>query len=57
VVLSAARHAHDRDYRLIVLEDLTADPDQEVHDFLLQRIFPRQAEVISSAGLNGLLQL
>ena len=57
VVLSAVRDGHDRDYRLIVLEDLTADPDQEVHDFLLQRIFPRQAEVISSAGLNGLLQL
>jgi hypothetical protein len=25
-------------------------------DFLLRRIFPRQAEVISSADLNGLLQ-
>jgi hypothetical protein len=36
--------------------DLTADPDQEVDDFLLQRIFPRQAEVISSADLTGLLQ-
>jgi nicotinamidase-related amidase len=56
VVLSAVRDGHDRDYRLIVMEDLTTDPDQEVHDFLLQRIFPRQAEVISSADLNGLLQ-
>jgi hypothetical protein len=25
-------------------------------DFLLRQIFPRQAEVISSADLNGLLQ-
>jgi nicotinamidase-related amidase len=56
VVLSAVRDGHDRDYRLIVLADLTADRDQEVHDFLRQRIFPRQAEVIGSADLNDLLQ-
>jgi nicotinamidase-related amidase len=56
VVLSAVRDGHDRDYRLIVLSDLTADPDTEVHDFLVRRIFPRQAEVISSADLPGLLQ-
>jgi nicotinamidase-related amidase len=56
VVLSAVRDGHDRDYRLIVLADLTADPDQEVHDFLLRRIFPRQAEVISSADLSSLLR-
>lgn len=55
VVLSAVRDGHDRDYRLIVLSDLTADRDQEVHDFLVQRIFPRQAEVISSADLPVLL--
>jgi nicotinamidase-related amidase len=56
VVLSAVRDGHDRDYRLVVLSDLSADPDQEVHDFLVQRIFPRQAEVISSADLPGLLR-
>jgi nicotinamidase-related amidase len=56
VVLSAVRDGHDRDYRLIVLADLTADRDQETHDFLLRRIFPRQAEVISSTDLTGLLQ-
>jgi nicotinamidase-related amidase len=55
VVLSAVRDGHDRDYRLIVLEDLTADRDDEVHRFLVERIFPRQAEVISSADLDGLL--
>jgi nicotinamidase-related amidase len=55
VVLSAVRDGHDRDYRLIVLSDLTADRDQDAHEFLLQRLFPRQAEVIGSADLPGLL--
>lgn len=40
---------------LIVLSDLCADPDPEVHDFLLWRIFPRQAEVVISAELRSRL--
>lgn len=55
VVLSTVRDAHDRDYRLFVLADLTADPDQEVHDFLTARIFPRQAHVITTPDLEALL--
>lgn len=55
VVLSTVRDASDRDYRVLVLSDATADPDAEVHDFLTQRIFPRQADVISVAELDGLL--
>jgi nicotinamidase-related amidase len=55
VVLSAVRDGHDRDYRLIVVSDLTADRDSQVHDFLLQRIFPPQADVVSSADLDALL--
>jgi nicotinamidase-related amidase len=55
VVLSTVRDAHDRDYRLIVLSDLCADPEADVHAFLTERIFPRQAEVISSSDLGGLL--
>ena len=55
VVLSTVRDAHDRDYRVFVLADLTADPDQEAHDFLLARIFPRQAHVITAADLPGLM--
>ncbi|MGA9857239.1 MAG: cysteine hydrolase [Solirubrobacteraceae bacterium] len=55
VVLSAVRDAHDRDYRLIVLSDLCADPEADVHAFLIDRIFPRQAEVITSGELHGLL--
>jgi nicotinamidase-related amidase len=56
VVLSTVRDAHDRDYRLIVVSDLCRDFDPEVHDFLTQRVFPRQAEVIGSADLDGLLK-
>ena len=28
--------------------DCCSDQDVEVHDFLIQRIFPRQAEVVQS---------
>jgi nicotinamidase-related amidase len=55
VVLSTVRDAHDRDYRLIVLSDLCADPEADVHTFLVERIFPRQGEVITSAELYDLL--
>jgi nicotinamidase-related amidase len=55
VVLSTVRDASDRDYRVLVLSDATADPDPQVHDFLIERIFPRQADVITVAELDGLL--
>ena len=55
VVLSTVRDAHDRDYRLIVLADLCADRDAEVHEVLTGKVFPGQAEVISAADLPGLL--
>ena len=55
VVLSTVRDAHDRDYRLIVLADLCADRDAEVHQVLTGKVFPHQAEVINAADLDGLL--
>ena len=48
VVLSTVRYAADLDYRLLVVEDCCADQDPEVHDFLTQRIFPRQTDVFGS---------
>jgi nicotinamidase-related amidase len=51
VVLSTVRHAGDLDYRLVVVRDCCADPDREVHDMLLSRVFPRQATVTSAALL------
>ena len=55
VVLSTVRDASDRDYRVIVLADATADREADVHAFLTERIFPRQADVITVAELDGLL--
>jgi nicotinamidase-related amidase len=57
VVLSTVRDAYDRDYRLFVLADASADRDPDVHAFLTERIFPRQAEVITVAELEGLLSV
>jgi nicotinamidase-related amidase len=51
VVLSTTRFAADLDYRLFVVEDCCWDSDPEVHDFLTQRIFPRQADVVTSEEL------
>jgi nicotinamidase-related amidase len=55
VVLSTVRDASDRDYRVLVLADATADREPDVHSFLIERIFPRQADVITVAELDGLL--
>ncbi len=55
VVLSTVRDAADRDYRLYVLKDGCRDRDQEVHDLLVRKVFPRQSWVVSSADLPGLL--
>jgi nicotinamidase-related amidase len=55
VVLSTVRDASDRDYRLFVLSDATADPDPEVHAVLMGKVFSRQADVITVADLDGLM--
>ncbi len=47
VVLSTLRQAADLDYQLTVLADGCLDADPEVHRVLLQKVFPRQAEVAS----------
>jgi nicotinamidase-related amidase len=55
VVLSTVRDAADRDYRVFVLADASADPAPGVHEFLTEQIFPRQATVITLADLERLL--
>jgi nicotinamidase-related amidase len=55
VVLSTVRHAADADFRLYVLSDATADPDPEVHQVLVTKVFPRQAWIITTDELAGLL--
>jgi len=53
VVLSTLREAADKDYRITVLSDACADREEEVHQFLTTRIFPRQAEVITVENWIG----
>jgi len=49
VVLSTVREAADKDFRLTVLSDGCGDMDNEVHTVLLTKVFPRQAEVLTTA--------
>lgn len=55
VVLSTVRDAHDRDYQVYVLEDAITDRDPDIHNFLIEKIFPQQAHVIRIDQLDGLL--
>ena len=47
VVLSTLREAADKDYALKVLSDACLDADPEVHRILIEKIFPRQADVLT----------
>lgn len=49
VILSTVRWAADADYRIFVISDACADPDAEVHRVLMEKVFTKQATVISSA--------
>jgi nicotinamidase-related amidase len=49
VVLHTLIDATDRDYAVTVLRDGCADPEPDIHDFLLNRVFPgRGASVLDS---------
>lgn len=54
-ILSTVRDAADRDYRVIIIEDCTRDQDRDIHDLLVAKVLPRQAEVISSGSLHARL--
>jgi tRNA-Thr(GGU) m(6)t(6)A37 methyltransferase TsaA len=47
VVLSTLRQAADLDYRLVVLADCCLDADPEVHRVLTDKVFARQADVMT----------
>ncbi|SDM11028.1 cysteine hydrolase family protein [Nonomuraea jiangxiensis] len=47
VVLSTLRQAADLDFGLTVLSDGCLDGDAEVHRVLTEKVFPRQADVIT----------
>jgi nicotinamidase-related amidase len=55
VVLSTLRQAADLDYRLTVLADGCLDADPEVHRVLMEKVFPRQADVVRVADWTASL--
>jgi nicotinamidase-related amidase len=55
VIQSTVLDAFDKDYRVIVLADAVADPNAEVHNFLLEHVFPKRGEVIEVRELHGLM--
>lgn len=56
VVLSTLLHASDADYRLVVIKDCCADLDAEVHDCLIEKVFPRRAAVVTASEFLDALQ-
>ena len=50
-VLSTVRWAADEDYGLFVVSDGCGDPDQEVHQVLMEKVFPKQATVATAQEL------
>jgi nicotinamidase-related amidase len=57
VVLSTIRHAADADYRMIVVRDCCLDRDDEVHRRLVEKVFPRQAIVLTADEILPALRL
>ena len=54
VVLSTVREAADRDYRIYVLADASADHDPHLHAVLTEKVLPMQAHLITTADLPAL---
>ncbi|MFI5611695.1 cysteine hydrolase family protein [Amycolatopsis sp. NPDC051903] len=55
VVLSTVADAADRDYRLFVLSDACADPDQHLHETLFAKVIPQHAGVVTTAQFAAAL--
>lgn len=48
VVLSTACDAADRDFEIVVLEDLCIDREEAVHEMLVDKIFKKKGEVVGA---------
>jgi nicotinamidase-related amidase len=48
VILSTTRAAADKDYAITILSDCCADRDEEANRVLLEKVFPNQADVMTS---------
>ena len=57
VVLSTLREAADKDFKLTVLVDGCYDHDETVHQVLMERVFPRQAQLLMVEDWVQVLQM
>lgn len=48
VVLSTLCEASDKDFEIVVLKDLCLDPDEKVHELLVEKIFMKRGEVMGA---------
>ena len=51
VVLSTLRVAADTDYHIIVARDACSDSNAQVHEVLMDHVFPRQATVVDTQSI------
>jgi ureidoacrylate peracid hydrolase len=54
-VAATAYAARDFSYNLVIAADACTSPEQDNHDQLMLRIFPRMARVRSTEGILGML--
>jgi ureidoacrylate peracid hydrolase len=55
-IASTAFAARDHDYNLVIVSDGCTSPEQDNHDQLMRRIFPRMARVRTTAQAIGMLR-
>ena len=55
-VITTVRWGADIDYKLVVLSDCCADQDDEIQRVLMEKLFPRQATVLTSQQFLGALE-
>jgi nicotinamidase-related amidase len=56
VVLSTLLAAFDADYEIVVAKDCCADLDTELHQTLLEKLFPRLASVVTANEFQDMLR-
>lgn len=47
-VLSTLRSAFDLDYHCVILSDACYDPNEDIHRFLIERVLPSQADILTT---------
>ena len=55
-VLSTVRYGFDLGYKIVVVADACSDKDAEVHRVLTEKVYPRQATVITAADFAQLVR-